>query len=262
MPYIYKTTNLVNGKIYIGKALEPKQGYLGSGIKLAGAIKKYGRNNFKKEILEECSIDNIDAREIYWIDILNARDDIVGYNISIGGTGGDHYWKSLDDVSREKHREKISKSKTGAVIKYSETQRRNVREALRLYNRNKTTEQYKEIRLKSVKKYVILKEGTIYRTKGLSKFCKEHNLRLAGLTSIATGNRIYPDNGYYCFYDTGGTDDEFFKKILFLEKQQIDRKNSWLQKTRARKKVCCEHCGKSVSPTNLVRWHGNKCKQK
>lgn len=47
---IYKTTNLLNGKIYIGKhtTTNKEDNYLGSGIKLINAIKKYGRENFKK----------------------------------------------------------------------------------------------------------------------------------------------------------------------------------------------------------------------
>ena len=58
MGYIYKTTNLINGKIYVGKSLYLPDGYLGSGLRLSGAIKKYGKNNFRREILEEWSRQN------------------------------------------------------------------------------------------------------------------------------------------------------------------------------------------------------------
>jgi group I intron endonuclease len=51
--YIYEVTNLVNGKTYIGQHITDnlEDGYLGSGKALKAAIKKYGRDNFKKEVL-------------------------------------------------------------------------------------------------------------------------------------------------------------------------------------------------------------------
>jgi hypothetical protein len=50
---IYKTTNLINGKIYIGKheTSDLNDTYMGSGKVLMNAIKKYGKDSFKKEIL-------------------------------------------------------------------------------------------------------------------------------------------------------------------------------------------------------------------
>jgi hypothetical protein len=63
---IYKTTNLINGKIYIGKDSKNNSKYLGSGLLLKRAILKYGKENFKKEILEECSsIEELNQREIF-----------------------------------------------------------------------------------------------------------------------------------------------------------------------------------------------------
>lgn len=85
---IYKITNNINNKIYIGKDKHNRKTYYGSGTLIKQAIKKYGKHNFSKEILEVCtSIDHMNIREIYWIDKLNAIKN--GYNIAEGGEGGD-----------------------------------------------------------------------------------------------------------------------------------------------------------------------------
>lgn len=87
---VYKTTNLVNGKIYIGQDVSNKLWYFGLGILLLRAIKKYGKDKFKKEILEVCnSKEELNKREIYWISALKSTDPKIGYNLSEGGTGGD-----------------------------------------------------------------------------------------------------------------------------------------------------------------------------
>jgi hypothetical protein len=52
--YVYKTTNLINGKIYVGastKDIELSKNYLGSGNVMIKALQKYGSRNFKKDIL-------------------------------------------------------------------------------------------------------------------------------------------------------------------------------------------------------------------
>lgn len=87
---IYKTTNLVNNKIYIGKDKKNNPKYLGSGILLNNSIKKYGRNNFKKEIIQECfSLDELNESETLWILKLESYKREIGYNIALGGEGGD-----------------------------------------------------------------------------------------------------------------------------------------------------------------------------
>lgn len=86
---IYKTINLITNKIYIGKQVKFKLEYLGSGKLIKLSIKKYGKENFKKEILQTCSsIEELNIQEQYWIKHFNS---IVpnGYNISLGGDGGD-----------------------------------------------------------------------------------------------------------------------------------------------------------------------------
>lgn len=85
---VYKITNLVNGKIYVGKSVRNPKNYYGSGKLIKQAIKKYGIENFQKEILETCdSLDHLSKREQYWINELNSK--VCGYNIADGGTGGD-----------------------------------------------------------------------------------------------------------------------------------------------------------------------------
>lgn len=91
--FIYITTNHINGKMYIGQKKYDKnnkwKSYLGSGIALKRAIKKYGESNFSKDIIEECETkETLDEREKYWIDYYNAVESDDFYNIASGGDGG------------------------------------------------------------------------------------------------------------------------------------------------------------------------------
>lgn len=88
MMVIYKTTNKMNGKIYIGKDSYNNPRYLGSGTILKSAIKKYRKENFNKTIIEECkTAEELKEREVYWIAKLDSRNPSIGYNISPGGDG-------------------------------------------------------------------------------------------------------------------------------------------------------------------------------
>lgn len=99
MMVIYKTTNLINNKIYVGKDRNNINSYLGSGVILQRAIQKYGRQNFKKEILEFCdTYDELNEREKFWIKKLNAQDRQVGYNIA-GGSG--HFGYHISENHKE-----------------------------------------------------------------------------------------------------------------------------------------------------------------
>lgn len=89
--YIYLTTNLVNGKQYIGQHKgELNDSYFGSGTNITKALIKYGRQNFKKDIIKVCeSREEADKWEQYYINKFNAVENDNFYNLQEGGTGGD-----------------------------------------------------------------------------------------------------------------------------------------------------------------------------
>ena len=90
---IYKITNTINNKIYIGKHQTDNKDddYMGSGKILKRAIEKYGIDKFKKEILFECnSLEEMNVKEA---EIVN--DEFITrldtYNVKLGGQGGFDY---------------------------------------------------------------------------------------------------------------------------------------------------------------------------
>lgn len=89
--YIYKTTNTINGKIYIGQSrgkLKPK--YFGSGMTISKALRLYGKNNFKMEVI--CQLTNKEQLDEFEKFLIDKYRGIVGrdnmYNIADGGMGG------------------------------------------------------------------------------------------------------------------------------------------------------------------------------
>lgn len=93
MGYIYKITNTVNDKIYVGQTTRTIEKRFQEHIKnskfkktkLYNAMNKYGIENFSIEQLEECNNRDLDNREIYWISFYNSYEN--GYNSTLGGEG-------------------------------------------------------------------------------------------------------------------------------------------------------------------------------
>lgn len=93
--YIYKTTNLINGKIYIGqhlaKKFEPEK-YKGSGVLLKKAMQEYGWENFSCELLVQVEdIELLDELEIFYIKKYRSRDSDIDYNLCPGGNTSKGY---------------------------------------------------------------------------------------------------------------------------------------------------------------------------
>lgn len=88
--FIYKWTNNINGKKYIGSHKGMiDDGYVGSGTAFLAAIKKYGKENFTREILEIIeSNDDLLIRENYYLKLFDVKNDRRYYNMKDCATGG------------------------------------------------------------------------------------------------------------------------------------------------------------------------------
>ena len=110
MPGIYCIENIINNKKYIGQAqkLNNRMNMKHRGcIALNGAIEKYGKENFKKYIIEECNLESLDEREIHWIKKLHSHVSEWGYNISWGGNTPMRGRKHTDESKKKQSDAKL-----------------------------------------------------------------------------------------------------------------------------------------------------------
>lgn len=112
---IYQVTNLLNGKIYVGahKTKNVNDHYMGSGKIILAAIKKYGRDNFSKTILEICDTPEQmyhREREIVNTEFIERLDT---YNTKLGGIGGFDHVNSNKNATYYEQRRKGGKSTNG-----------------------------------------------------------------------------------------------------------------------------------------------------
>lgn len=134
---VYKITNTTNGKFYIGmhKTDNLDDGYMGSGIRIKNAIKKYGIECFQKEILFVFDNEN---------DMKNKEKELVvvdehtTYNLCDGGKGGFSYINrsglNTTGVSRRNYAEiarKVADKKKSRNYKLSEEHKQKISEAIK-----------------------------------------------------------------------------------------------------------------------------------
>lgn len=144
MTGIYIIQNLINNKGYIGKSVNIENRFIRhlSELRhnrhcnpyLQKAFNKYGENNFKLNILEECNEKALDNKEKYWIKYYKDKKICELYNITDGGTGG-----KMPQYIIDKARPKISKAaKEGNYV-------RHIGEANGMYGKHHTLESRKLI---------------------------------------------------------------------------------------------------------------------
>lgn len=110
---IYRITNLINNKVYIGQTQRPFEQRIlehkqcadrGDGYYIHCAIRKYGWENFKAEIIvETTNVDTLNELEQYYIKKYNS--DVVGYNLAPGG-----YSNCMASSKVKEHHDKVMRS--------------------------------------------------------------------------------------------------------------------------------------------------------
>ena len=162
---IYSVKNVINNKIYVGKHQTNNldDGYMGSGILIKEAIKKYGKENFIKEILFVFDNEedmNKKEKEIITEEFVSDKNT---YNIGVGGEGGPHFKgksHTKESISKrtesrkglvlsEESRQKISESNRRRII--SDETRKKLAEKARL--RKQTDETKKKLSAIAKKKF-------------------------------------------------------------------------------------------------------------
>lgn len=112
---VYKIVNNVNNKVYVGITTKGISGrYPGRSWKVSNtrsrlvkkAMTKHGSDNFEIFIIEKCKVEDLEKKEIFYINFFNSVAP-HGYNLTFGG----NYKKEVSDQTKNK----ISQSKKGAV---------------------------------------------------------------------------------------------------------------------------------------------------
>ncbi len=119
--FIYKTTNILSGRYYIGMHSTDnlQDGYLGSGNRLRLAVRKHGKENFKREILEFCETREElkkREREVVTLDEISKEECM---NLVIGGEGGLSTAEHVSKYQKERWKDSDYREKTLNMLKES-----------------------------------------------------------------------------------------------------------------------------------------------
>ena len=224
---VYKVTNIVNNKIYVGQTIvglkTRRENHVNAALAerdnnyFHNSIRKHGKDNFEWEIIGCAnSKSELNDLEIYYINKLKSFEK--GYNLTEGGGGMTNY------VITEEHRKNLSESHKG--YKPTDEHRKRISEALMghpmskcalralaKYNKNRVILRgpdnpcygkapSKKVRDKLVEVIscwweVTFPDGTKKILKNLSAFCREHNLNKGNFGAVSRGIRPH-HKGYKC----------------------------------------------------------------
>ncbi len=243
---LYETTNLVNGKKYRGihKTEKLDDGYLGSGYALISSIKKYGKDNFDREILEFCeSYDDLIELEKIYVDE-NWIKDKSNYNLKTGGQSAgilsDESKNKISETLKEKYRS--GKLKTHPNFSNKEP-----------WNKDKVdvySDKTKENMSNSLKGREPWNKGLKGVQEGWNK-----GLKLGPMSDEEKNKRSETLKERY------RSKEHHSKGVDPWNKGLKGVQEAW-NKGKKMKMYKCDHCDKEMDLLNLNKWHNANCKLK
>jgi hypothetical protein len=258
--YVYLTTNIVNGKQYVGAHTTNNidDGYLGSGNLIRRSIKKYGKESFKKEILQKCETLH-EARKLEEPNIIKYKTLIpIGYNIHPNGGNGEIPGRRTK-ASIDKFRESFSKVPRTAEWKT------NISKGLS--GRKFTNEHCQNISKSHIGQNCWCKGKTgIFSKETIEKMSKRASER------VGEENPMFQKTVFEIWEEKFGKEEADKKLSLMKDKMSKTRVGKKASETTCKNiskgrmgqiydKKECPHCHKMMDPGNYNRWHGDKCKE-
>ena len=188
---IYKTTNLINGKIYIGQHNGKRDSYKGSGKLLNLAFKKHGKENFKKEVIVQGNFNQIltDELEIHYIQLYNSTNKSIGYNIQKGGYGNIPV-PTFTENQKELQRVRMLGNKLSLGNKTSDETKAKLSVSLKNVWEN-LSEEEKNIRLERIKKGFQENKENIIKKLSIANTGKKYSEERKREMSILNKGREY-----------------------------------------------------------------------
>ena len=260
---IYKSTNKITGKVYIGQTIQTLDKRIKGHIKESKmdktrpfllSINKYGANNFIFETIDLANnLDELNDKEIHWINFYNSVSP-NGYNVTGGGQG-----KKM--ISTNELGKRISKglqnSKKWQKIKNSEEYLKKIKEKFIGHNKGKkfSTEHKEKIWEKNKerilkfnkdtsKKWIIVdNDNNITRITGKEEYFTNLGMDTGAVTrmcqSLNQGKNRKRYRGYYCFNDNGESNQTILDIVSNLDEfyiKEYEIYNRITQETKILKK--------------------------
>ena len=195
-PGIYKITNTINNKLYIGCASNIRTRVNGhlydlrkgihSNTYLQKAWNKYGKENFIFEMIEKCDITDLHAKEHYWVNEFNCLDRSIGYNLKPTDPNG---CSIHSEETKEKLRQANKGKKPSALCIQKLKERTLSTEHKEILRKSRETIDFKKLhREKKGKKIINTATGIIYSS--LAEVCDLLNITKGSMSRKLLGKRI------------------------------------------------------------------------
>jgi len=238
---IYKSTNKITGKVYIGQTKHTldtriknhiKESKIKSNRPFMSSINKHGIDNFTFELIDSANnLDELNDKEIYWI---NFYDSVFpnGYNVTGGGQG--KKIKTTKELSRIIS-EGLKNSKKWQETKNSEEYKKKMKKSFIGWNKGKKfTPEHKEkiweknkarildFNKSTSKKWIVVdKDNNIIRMTGKEEYFEKLRMDTGDVSrmskTLSQGKNRKRYNGYYCFIDNRESNETILDIVSKLD---------------------------------------------